>query len=114
MKNRVLALIFVAGCIILIAVFVIGLANWGELTHRDGIVQILLGALGVTALALIGMGILNKGKKRWTDLTLGAILLLGFSVSFFSVGFFTAPAALFLLGFSLGKLTQRENKHSLC
>ena len=115
MKNRGLLLIFVVGCIILFAAFGIGFTKWDELTHRDGIVQILMGALGVTDLVLMVRGILGGGKERWTAFTLGAILLLGFSAfSIFSVGFFIAPAALLLLGFSLGKLLQRENKHSVC
>jgi hypothetical protein len=110
MKNRGLLLIFVAGCAILFAILGTVWAKW----HHDGIAQILIGALGVTVLVLMVRGILASGKERWITFTLGAILLLGFSISFFSAGFFTAPVALFLLGFSLGKLTQRENKHSLC
>jgi len=56
------------------------------------------------ALLLVAIGILSKGRERWTALLLGVILLLGFSVLvFYSVGWLIAPVALVLLGISSWK-----------
>lgn len=96
---------FIVGCATIFAAFGIGWANWGELANRIGIMQILMGVLGVMVVLLVVLGILSRGKERWTSLTLGAILLLGFSaLTLFSVGIFVAPVALILLGISLWKL----------
>lgn len=96
---------FVAGCAVLLAAFGIGWADWGKLTNQVIVMQALMGVFGVIVVILAAMGILSKGKERWTALTLGAILLLGFSaLLFFSLGWLIAPAALLLLGFSLWRL----------
>ncbi len=114
MKGRGLLLIFTVGCILLFAAFGIGYANWGDLANRIGIVQILMGTLGVIVLVLVAMSILDGGKARWTALTLCAILLLGFSVLLiFSVGWLIAPVALLLLGFSLWRLRRQLTKRSI-
>ena len=105
MKGRGLSLIFAVGCILLFAAFAIGYANWGGLANRIGIVQILMGTLGIAVLTLVAISILNRGKARWTVLTLCAILLLGFSaLIIFSVGWLIAPVALIMLVFSIWKL----------
>ena len=105
MKGRWLSLIFAVGCIILIAAFAIGYANLGDFAHRIGIMQILMGAIGVIVLILAAMSILNNGKSRWTALTQCSIVLLGFSaLTFFSIGLLIAPAALIMLVFSIWKL----------
>ena len=85
---------FVAGCIIIVAVFSIGFNAVVLLT--------LAGALLVVVLFLAVMGILSKGKDRWRALALDGGLLLGFGVLIFDV--VLAPLGLFLLIFSLLKL----------
>ena len=101
------------GCAILLTAFGIGWADWGGLANRIGIMQILMGALGVMVVLLVILGILSRGRERWTSLTLGAILLLGFSaLTIFSVGMFVAPVGLFLLGFSIWKLLHHRAKYS--
>jgi len=111
MTVRGLLLIFAIGCIILFAAFAIGWANWAELPDRTGIMQVLMGSIGVIALFLATMTILNSGKTRWTALTLCAILLLGFSaLLIFSVGWLIAPAALVILVFSISKLKTNQSQ----
>jgi len=113
MKDRRLALIFTVGCIILLAAFGIGWANWGEFANQIGIMQILMGALGFAVILLVAMGILSRDKERWTALVLVAILALGFSgLTFASIGIIVAPIALLLLGFSLWRLLRRQTKRS--
>ena len=112
MKTRWLVATFAIGCAVLLAAFGVGWADWGELANRVGIMQILMGALGILVILLMVMGILSKGRERWTSLTLGAILLLGFSaLLFFSVGWLIAPAALLLLGLSIWKLLHRRTEY---
>ena len=95
---------FIVGCVILFVAFGIGWADWWKLTNRVGVMQVFMGALGFLVILLAVMGILSKGKERWTALTLSAVLLLGFSaLLFFSVGWLIAPVALLLLGFFLLK-----------
>ncbi len=113
MGRRVLATPFAIGCIILFATFGIGWANWWELTNRIGIVQILMGALGIMVVLLIVMGVLSKDKERWTALVFVAVLALGFSgLTIASIGIIMAPVALLLLGFSLWRLRHRQTEHS--
>ena len=77
--------------------------------------QTLMGALAVVVVLLVAMGILSKGKERWTALTLGAILLLGFSaLLFFSLGWLIAPVALLLLGFFLWKMLSSQTERGAC
>ncbi len=115
MKSRGLAVLFAAGCIILLAIFIIGWANSWEITNHVGIVQILTGALAVVALELVVIGILNKDKTRWQALATGAVLILGFSViTFFGIGVFVAPVGLILLGISLWRLLRRKPACGTC
>ncbi len=96
---------FGGGCAVLFAALGIGWADWWQLDNRIGVVQALMGALGVVAAILVALCILSKGKERWTALVLVAILLLGFSgLTIASTGIIAAPIALFLLGLSLWKL----------
>ncbi len=112
MKKLGLLISFIVGCAVLFAAFGIGWADWGKLPNQVIVMQILMGALAVMVVLLVAMGVLSKGRERWTALTLGAILLLGFSaLIFFSLGWLMAPAALLLLGLSVWKLKQR---HSEC
>ncbi len=112
MKTRWLVATFAIGCAVLLAAFGVGWADWGELANRIGLMQILMGVLGVMVLLLVGLCILSKGRERWTSLTLGAILLLGFSaLLFFSVGWLITPAALLLLGLSIWKLLHRRTEY---
>jgi len=111
MKKLGILASFMVGCAVLFSAFVIGWSDWGKLANRIGIMQILMGALGILVILLMVMGILSKGRERWTSLTLGAILLLGFSaLLFFSVGWLIAPAALLLLGLSIWKLLHRRTE----
>ena len=111
MRKFVVVAIFAAACAILLAAFGIGWADWGELASRVGIVQALMGALGVMVALLVVMGVLCRGKERWTALALGAILILGFSaLTFFSVGWLIAPVPLALLVFSLWGLLRRRTE----
>jgi hypothetical protein len=85
------ATIFTVGCAILLAAFAIGWADWGELANRAGIVQFLMGVLGLAVVLLVAMGIQSKYKERWTALLFVAILLFGFSAfTFASIGIIVA------------------------
>lgn len=95
---------FVAGCIVLVAAFGIGWANWGRLANQEVVMQTLMGTLVAVALLLAVIGILSKGKDKWRALTLDGVLLLGFSVLLFDVGLLFAPLGLFLFIYSLLKL----------
>ncbi len=113
MKKLGKAVSFTAGCGILFAAFGIGWADWWELANRIGVMQALMGALGVVVTLLVVMGVLSRGKERWTALALGAILILGFSaLTFFSVGWLMAPAALVLLVFSFWRLFRRQTEQA--
>ena len=108
-----LVAIFTMGCAILLAAFGIGWADWGNLANRTGIVQILVGILGVIVLFLVMSGILGRGKQRWTALSFVAILLLGFSaLTFASTGIIVAPVGLLLLVFSIWKLRHRQTERA--
>jgi len=65
MKRLAMVASFVVGCAVLLAAFGIGWANWGDLANRIGVVQTLMGALGVVVALLVAMGVLSKGKERW-------------------------------------------------
>ncbi len=112
MKTRWLVAIFAVGCAVLLAAFGIGWANWGELANRVGVIQILMGVLGVVVILLAVMSILSRGKERWTALALVAVLLLGFSaLTIASTGIIGAPLGLLLLGFSIWKLLHRRTEY---
>ncbi|MFH0768899.1 MAG: hypothetical protein V1932_04965 [Chloroflexota bacterium] len=112
MKKLGILASFMVGCAVLFSAFVIGWADWGKLANRIGIVQILIGALGVVVIILVVMGILSKGKERWTALILVAVLLLGFSaLTIASTGIIGAPLGLLLLGFSIWKLLHRRTEY---
>ena len=105
MKRLAMVASFVVGCAVLLAAFGIGWANWWELANRIGVVQTLMGALGVVVALLVAMGVLSKGKERWTALVLVAILAIGFSgLTIASTGIIVAPVALLLLGLFLWRL----------
>ncbi len=111
MKRLWSAVIFAVGCAILFAAFGIGWADWGKLANRIGIMQILMGALGVVVVLLVVSGILSRGKERWTALLFVAILLLGFSaLTVASIGIIVAPIGLLLLGFSIWRLLHRQTE----
>jgi len=99
---------FLIGCALLIAACVIH-------NHTD-FVQILLVSLGVVFAILVAIGVLSRGKQRWTALCFAATLLLGFSaLDFGSVGTLTTLPALVLLALSIRKLKHhrtRRSKHS--
>ncbi len=111
MKKLCLLISFIVGCAVLFAAFGIGWADWGKLPNQVIVMQTLMGALAVVVVLLAVMGVLCRGKERWTALALGAILILGFSaLTFFSVGWLIAPVALALLVFSLWRLLRRRTE----
>jgi len=98
--------LFVIGCALLIASLVIT-------SNHEGVVQTLLICLGVVFAILVAMGVLSKGKERWTTLRFAGLLLLGFSIiDFLSVGMLTALPALVLLVLSERKLTHHRTERS--
>ncbi len=113
MKGLGIVASFVAGCVVLFAACGIGWADWWELANRIGVMQALMGALGVVVALLVMMGVLSRDEERWTALALGAILILGFSaLTFFSVGWLMAPAVLVLLVFSFWRLFRRQTEQA--
>ena len=108
MKMRAAVAIFVLACFALVAILWLGLARNGEPVYIAP-VNILLGVAGALFVALVMMGIFFESKERWIVFTLVAILLILFSaLTIFSIGLFIAPVALFLLGFSIWKLSRHR------
>jgi hypothetical protein len=91
---------FVAGCIIIVAIFSIGL--------NEVVMVTMMGALLAMVLFLAVMGILSKDKDKWIALALDGVLLLGFGVLIFDV--VMAPLGLLLLIFSLLQLKRVQTK----
>ncbi len=113
MKRLGIVVSFVAGCAVLFAAFGIGWADWWKLANRIGVMQALMGTLGVVVALLVVMSVLSRGKERWTALALGAILILWFSaLTFFSVGWLIAPAALVLLALSFWRLFRHQTEQA--
>lgn len=114
MKMRVLVAMFTLACLALITGLILGLARQGEPLYITE-VNILISIAGLVTATLIFMGIFLADKKRWTALALAAALMLLFSIlSIFSVGIYTAPVGLFLLGFSIWKLLHHQTVRKTC
>lgn len=106
--------LFIMGLAIIVVgfIFILGFifewANWGTFTNRILSVLILRALMVVLAaviVLLVTLGMLNKGKKRWTALLFVSILLFGSSVfDPATIGVIGLPVGLILLGLSIRKL----------
>ncbi len=104
-KLNISLAVFLIGCALLIAALVIH--------NYSGLIQILLGSFGVMFAILVAIGVLSRGKERWTALCFASILLLGFSaVDFGSIGTLTMLPGVVLLAISILKLMNNRTKPS--
>jgi len=104
----ILGLAIIVFGFIFILGFIFAWANWGTFANRmlvSVIVISLLAALAAVIILLVALGILNRGKKRWTAFLFVAILLFGSSVfDPATIGVIGLPVGLILLGLSIRKL----------
>ena len=104
---------FLGGVIALLVFIGITLGNWGSLNAEVGrtYVKILLGIVGVAVLLLLVFGLLFYERERWLSFTLAALLIIGFSISYFySFGPFLVPLGITLLIVSIFKLVRYEGR----
>ncbi|ADJ26826.1 hypothetical protein Dehly_1545 [Dehalogenimonas lykanthroporepellens BL-DC-9] len=105
---------FILGLVALVVFTGITLGNWGELVNSDenrNYLRILFSLIAVFTVVLLILGVFFREKDRWLSFTLAALLITGFSMSYFySIGPLLAPIGIVLLVISVFKLARYEGR----